>query len=39
MKPGDKVELRYRMLVHRGDAAAADVAAAFEGYTKAITGQ
>jgi hypothetical protein len=39
MKPGDKVELRFRMLVHRGDAAAAGVAAAFEGYTKAITGK
>ena len=37
MKPGDKVELRYRMLVHRGDAETAGVAAAFGAYTKEIT--
>jgi hypothetical protein len=39
MKPGEQVELRYRMLVHRGDANAAGVAAAFDGYTKSITGK
>ncbi len=39
MKPGEKVELRYRMLVHRGDANAAGVAAAFDGYTKAVSGK
>ncbi len=36
MKPGDSVELRYRMLVHRGDADAAGVAKAFEEFTKGV---
>jgi len=36
MKPGDAFELRYRMLVHRGTAAEAKVAEAFEAYTAAM---
>ncbi len=32
MPPGDSVTLRYRLFVHRGDAQAANVAAAFEQY-------
>jgi hypothetical protein len=39
MKPGDKVELRYRMLVHRDGADKAGVAAAFDQYTKEATGK
>ncbi len=34
MPPGDAVTLRYRLFVHREDAQAADVAAAFEQYER-----
>jgi len=34
LKPGEPVILRYRIYVHRGDAAAGDVSAAYVAYTK-----
>ncbi|NLO31819.1 MAG: hypothetical protein GX117_00470 [Candidatus Hydrogenedentes bacterium] len=34
MKPGDSFTLRYRLFIHRGNAAEADVAGAFHGYEK-----
>jgi len=34
LKPGEPVTLRYRIYVHRGDAAAANVSAAYAAYTK-----
>lgn len=34
MKPGEKVELRYRLLLHRGTAESAGVTAAFQSYER-----
>lgn len=34
LKPGEPVTLRYRIYVHRGDAAGADVKAAYDAYAK-----
>ena len=39
VKPGDRVELRYRMLVHRGGAKDGGVAEAFDEFTKAVAGR
>ena len=36
MAPGDSFRLRYRLLVHKGDAEAAGVAGAFEEYIKSL---
>jgi hypothetical protein len=34
LRPGEPVTLRYRIYVHRGDAGAADLSAAYAAYTK-----
>ncbi len=36
LKPGQRVELRYRILVHRGDAESARVAKAFQAYAEGV---
>jgi hypothetical protein len=38
IEPGASVTLAYRMLIHRGDAAQSDVAAAWRGYVEEING-